>query len=906
MTLAAGTRLGPYEIVAPLGAGGMGEVYRARDGRLQREVAIKVLPATFAADPERLARFTREAQTLAALNHPNIAQIHGLEESGETRALVMELVEGEDLAARIARGAIPLDEALDVARQIADALDAAHESGIIHRDLKPANVRVRPDGTVKVLDFGLAKALDPTTSTGGAGAPTLANSPTLTQHATQLGVILGSAAYMSPEQARGRAVDRRADIWAFGAVLFEMLTGQRAFEGEEITDVLASVLKTEPDLDVVPAETPPAVRRLLRRCLEKDPRRRLSSIHDARLELDEREAATPAAGTAEPPASRRPSSRTILAAVVATAVVTALASWLALRSGAAGGARSGAAAVARFSLLPPPGESFYADSTGVAISPDGRKVAALVGNATRVGTTLWVRSLDSPAIRPLESGEEAQGPFWSPDSRRIGYFSSRELKIISADGGRPQVVCDAPNGRGAAWNRDDQILFAPDASGALYRVSANGGTPVAVTALDSARGEWSHRSPQFLPDGDHFLFAVLPARNGRFDIYASSLANPSERTLIGELESTPIYVEPGWLLFSRRGVLTAQRFDTRALRLEGDAVALGDEPTMVSDPAFSYTAAPVTSSAADGTLAYVSAGANRTRAFWLGADGRPPADGADLPLPPGPYSALAISPDGALAALVRSVSPVESAIWLVELARGGGTPFSVGGGRNDAPVWSPDGSRIVFASDRDGPQNFYMKQLGAGGPELPIYSSPAMFKNPESWSADGRWILFQQLNPGSHQDILLLPADGKGEPVPFIANPARDFLTSPSPDGRWCAYVSEDSGQAQLYLTSFPEAGRRIQISRDGAFHSWWSRDGRELVWVDQDLERISRVEIRPAAGSSSLPQIGDPRRIFDLPPATIAVAPLPDFSRFLVLVPETHVIETVTVVQNWRAGLGK
>ncbi len=542
----------------------MGEVYRARDSRLQREVAIKVLPEQLASDPERLARFTREAQTLAALNHANIAQVHGLEESGDIHALIMELVEGEDLAQRIARGPLPLDEALPIARQIADALEAAHDSGIVHRDLKPANIRIRPDGTVKVLDFGLAKALEPTSTATGPAA--LMNSPTLTQQATQLGVILGSAGYMAPEQARGRPVDRRADIWAFGVVLYEMLTGRRAFEGEEITDVLASVLKSDPDLGSIPADTPASVRRLLRRCLVKDPRQRLSSIRDARLELDELE---PASGGVAPSlasvSASAPPRVARLAPFLAVALVSVLATaavaWMMMRSSPP---PADASVLSRLSITAPPGKTLFADTSGISLSPDGRKIAFLVGTIVGAQNELWVRSLDSTTAQRIESGDEVQFTFWSPDSRRLGFFTTGHLKTVAAEGGRAQILAATEGGRGADWNRADQILYAPAPEGPLMRISANGGDPVAVTTLDTARGESSHRFPAFLPDGDHFLFAALPARGGKFEIYASSLSEPAKRTRIGAMESAPRWINTGWLLFARRGILAVQRFDPDA------------------------------------------------------------------------------------------------------------------------------------------------------------------------------------------------------------------------------------------------------------------------------------------------------------------------------------------------------
>ncbi len=882
MSLTTGSRLGPYEITGAIGAGGMGEVYRARDTKLNRDVAIKVLPEAFARDAERLARFTREAQTLAALNHPNIAQIYGIEE----RAIVMELVEGEDLSAVISRGPMPLAEALPIARQIADALEAAHEQGIIHRDLKPANVKVRADGTVKVLDFGLAKAMDPA---GASGADAM-NSPTLTARATQMGMILGTAAYMAPEQARGRAVDRRADIWAFGVVLYEMLTGRRAFEGEDISITLASVLKEDVRWQALPADLPLPLRRLLRRCLEKDPRKRLSAIGDARLELDEHEpdAVTPAATRMPAPPSLFARLWPALAGVLVTAAVAALV-WPSSRT-------ASTADLARLSILPPPGAELYPDSNGVAISPDGTMVAFVVGSVTQA-PELWVRSLDSMTVRRLDDANGAELPFWSPDSRRIGFFTRTKLKTIAASGGRAEVLCDAPNGRGAAWSPANIIVFAPDASGALFRVPASGGTPEPVTTLDAAKKEFGHRFPVFLPDGDHFLFAALPGKGGKFDIFAGSLTDTS-RTFVGSMESAPVYAEPGWLLYARQGVLAAQPFDPGTRTISGDPVPLEDEPTNILNPATSFTAGRATSISRTGSLAYFSLPSVNTAATWYDANGQ---STGTLNLPLGQYEAAAISPDGAHAVVVRSTSPSESALWLVDLARGSASPLSTGRGRNDAPVWSPDGKRVAFAADRDGPQDLYVKSIDDASPEQPLFRSEVLFKNPSAWSADGQWIVVTQSDADTSRNVWLLPASG-GDLKSLVRGPTRDYGGPISPDGRWIAYRSEATGRVELYVQSFPEPSRRVQVSQQGVSNVWWTRDGRHLVFLDGNLRNLWRVDVEPGATFRASP----PKRIATLPPGIVWVDAMPDRQRFLALAPERTGIGSVTVVQHWRAALDK
>jgi eukaryotic-like serine/threonine-protein kinase len=572
MPLAPATRLGSYEIVAPLGSGGMGEVYRARDLKLNRDVALKVLPDTFASDPERLARFEREAHKLAALNHPNIAAIYGVEESSGVRALVMELVEGETLAERIAAGPVPIPEALAIARQIAVALEAAHEHGIIHRDLKPANVKATPEGVVKVLDFGLAKVAE---EPSAAGNPTL--SPTLTLQATRAGVILGTAAYMSPEQARGAAADRRADIWAFGVVLFEMLTGRQSFPGETTSDILAGVLRAEPEWSALPAATPHGVRKLLKRCLERDRKQRLQAIGEARIAIDECLAHPEA-----PPAaivSHTKSRERVAWIAAALAAATALTvSAMHFRE------KPPDVRTFRFSVFPPDKATFGDLSTtgAVMVSPDGAQLA-FVGAGQGANPELWLRPLDSLTAHPLAGTTGATYPFWSPDSRYLGFFAEGKLKKVAVNGGPPQTSCEATNGRGGSWSRGksgaEVIVFAPDATGGLFLVSAAGGEPVTLTALDSSLQQNSHRQPEFLPDGRHFLFVATssqPEKNAIFigDVEAKPATAGARRLMAGD--SRPLYAPPGYLLFVREKNLMAQPFDAASVQFTGDIFPIVD------------------------------------------------------------------------------------------------------------------------------------------------------------------------------------------------------------------------------------------------------------------------------------------------------------------------------------------
>ena len=897
-----GDSLGPYRVVSELGVGGMGEVYRAHDAKLNRDVAIKILPDVFAHDTERVARFTREAQTLASLNHPNIAQIYGVIEEDQpahVHALVMELVEGDDLSVLIARGPMPLTEALPIAKQIAEALEAAHEQGIVHRDLKPANVKVRADGTVKVLDFGLAKAAAPD---GAAASADAMNSPTLTARGTQVGLILGTAAYMAPEQARGKAVDRRADIWAFGVVLYEMLTGRRAFDGEETSDILAAVLRQDVDWTALPADTPAGVRRVLRRCLERDPRKRLGAIGDARFDLDETEPVRP-----EPSAQRSaPHTRAAAPSLVARlwpalagAALTAAIAALVWPSPA----RQPAPILARLGILAPPGASFYPDTNGVAISPDGTMVAFIVGDAGRADGQLWVRSLDSMTSRRIEGGDGAANLFWSPDSRRIGFTTTQgKLKTIAASGGPADVLADAPNARGAAWTASNLIIFAPDASGPLYKIPATGGTPVAVTKVDAARREYGHRFPTLLPDGEHFLYASLPSRNGQFDIYAGSL-NDNSRVLVGSMAASPVYAEPGWLLYARQGVLVAQPFDAKSLKTTGDPVLLDDEPSCIMEPRDSWTAGRSVSISSTGSLAYYSAPSPNTTVEWYDTTGRTLGT---VDVPAGHYDTVAVSPDGTHAAMVRSMSPSESTIWLVDLVRGGALPLSSGRGRNDRPVWSPDGRQVAFAGDRDGAQNLFVKTVGDSVPEQLVFSSDVIFKSPEAWSPDGRWLIVGQLDPATAQNAYALPVPGGAALKPLVTGPDRDFPGPVSPDGRWLAYFSNETGRFELYVQSFPDGGNKLQVSQAGARAAWWTRDGRQLLFVGVDSRSLWRADVTLAPASGGRLTIGAPTKTASFPSEIRSIDATPDRQRLLALSPERTGAGSITVVQNWHAALVK
>ena len=889
MSLAPGQRLGPYEVVGILGAGGMGEVYRARDAALNRDVAIKILPDPLANNSEQLTRFTREARTLAALNHPNIAYIHGLEHSSSVRALVMELVEGEDLSQVMARGPMPPAVAVPIARQIAEALEAAHEQGIVHRDLKPANVKVRPDGTVKVLDFGLAKGLGP----DGVVAAIGAESPTLTSAGTDRGVILGTAAYMAPEQARGRAVDKRADIWAFGVVLYEMLSGARAFGGQSFSDILAAVLREEIDWSKLPGATPPRLRQLLERCLAGDAKQRLRDIGEARIALAsiERGGPEPTANTSN---DRRPWRERVAWTAAALALMTA-AVLLVQRLGSAD-ETSSSSHVSRLSILPPPGMSLNPDSTNVAISPDGRMVAIVVGRGISIENQLWVRSIDSTVARRIEGGDGVSLPFWSPDSTRIGFFADRKLKTVAVAGGPAEIVCEAPFGRGGTWNRANVIVFARDASGPLYRVSANGGTATPVTALDAARDETGHRFPSFLPDGDRFLFAAMPGSNGAFEIFAGSLKDPAIRTLVGSLENAPVYAEPGWLLFARNGVLAAQPFDVNALRLTGEAVSLGDQPG-VARAGVAYDAGPRVSASTVGSLAYFQPPPVDTTLQWLDVQGKA---SATLNVPAGRYGGVAIAPDGTKAVLVRHESPTSSNLWLIDLTRGSAGPLTSGSGRSKSPVWSPDSKRILFAIEDGGRSTLFDKTLSdaSSGRKVIEFSDPSA--EPHGWSRDGASILFSKVVPGTKWDVYRIPASGSGAQEPVVNGPGVEVGGKESPAGGWIGYFSDETGRLEVFVKSLAPSGPKLQVSTGGVQHGWWTADGKHLLFLkgDDTLWRVA-VDLNAAA-----PGIGPPEQLATFP-SVVAMDLAPTGDRFLALVPERQGIGAVTVVQSWRSALG-
>ena len=874
-----GQQIGPYSVLSKLGAGGMGEVYRARDSKLNRDVALKVLPAFLAGDPERLGRFRREAQVLAALNHPNIGHIYGFEDSGSMPALVLELVEGPTLADRILRGPMPVGDALQIARQIVDGLEAAHEQGVIHRDLKPANIKVKDDGTVKVLDFGLAKAL---ATQGAAGSEAALNSPTMSARATEMGMILGTAAYMSPEQAKGKTADQRADVWAFGVVLFEMLSGKQVFTGETASEVMASVMKEEPDWSQLPSNLSPALRRLLRRCLEKDPKKRMSAMSDVRLELNEKDiAVADAAAVAGAPGSKL----MLLAATAVGAVVTAI-GFLASGSWQASAPER---APARVAVLGPEGVSQVFDASESAISPDGRTL--VFSAADRDGRSrLWIRPLDSLEARALDGTETAIQPFWSPDSSQIAFFAGGKLKKVPALGGTIEELCAARDARGGAWGSQNIIVFAPSNAGALMTVSGNGGEPKPATALDAARGETGHRFPSFLPDGRHFLFAALPMKNLQFDLFVGSLDDTTVRTPVGTAEGAAVYADPGYIIFPRKGVLFAQPFDAANRRTTSEPVAIGDAPSATGGL---YSAGRAVTASSTGTLAYLGDRLPDTDLVWLNRNG---VETGRLSAPEGRYQELAISPDGKRAAIVRFTTQADTDIWMADVARGGATRFTTERALNIDVVWSPDSTRVVFAADTAGPRDLFIKPASGATLEKSLYASPALFKDSVGWSPDGKFVMFEELNPKTQDDIWMLPTDG-GAPKVYLQTPYNEGYPTFSHDSKWVAYTSDESGRMEIYVDAFPEPRHKIKVSQNGAIKAWWRGDSKELVFVNADNRSVSTVDVTLGATLT----IGAPKKLFDLAKAPAAISFTRDHSRALVALPKSDIlVSRMTLVFDW------
>jgi len=835
-----GTTLSHFTITDKLGEGGMGEVYRAQDTTLGREVALKVLPEAFARDAERMARFQREAQVLASLNHQHIASIHGLEEDGGKKFLVLELVDGETLEERIGRGRIPLQEALPLAMQIAKALEAAHVKGIIHRDLKPANVKLTPEGEVKVLDFGLAKAL-----TGDPGSsdsqPDLAESPTLTAAMTAVGVLLGTAAYMSPEQARGKAADRRADIWAFGVVLLEMLTGHKTFPGDTATDVLGGIVHKEPDWEDLPRETPAPIRTLLERCMRKDPSRRLHDIADARIVLEDYLEDPTAAVEASVTRQPRPAWRAALPwFVTGLAVIAAAALGISLRGGKPAPPLRLEVEVAREDLYIPLGAA-------AVLSPGGHQIVYVSGDETFA--ELHLRALDQLNSTKLTAGASTNtpyNPFFSPDGQWVGFVSATEMKKIPVSGGTPITLCRVNRSRGATWLEDDTIVFAPNPSSALMRISGSGGAPEPLTTLDETQGELTHRWPQALPGGKAVLFTSYNQTLGNFDdaTVEAVMLDSGERKIIHRGGYYARYSPSGHLLYVNDGTIFAVPFDPKRLEVKGSPVpVIQGLATSSSEGGAQY------SFSNDGTLAYISGEGALPEypILWVDRDGRT----SSLWQVPGTYGQPRLSPDGGRLAL-SVLRDEELDIWVYDLKRGVATRLTFDEGYDGDQVWSPDGEYIVFSSDRDGGSNLYRKRAdGSGETERLTESTTSLWAS--SWSSDGKLLTGMALDKSF--DIWVMPTTDGAEPETFLASPFSEEFPMFSPDGRWIAYVSNESGRGEVYVRSYPPGGGKWQVSDGGGGQPLWSGDGRELFYRTDDGVMVADIEVSGDTFRAGKPQ---------------------------------------------------
>ena len=874
MALASGTKLGSYEITSAIGAGGMGEVYQAHDAKLGRDVAIKVLPEAFAHDPERLSRFQREAKMLASLNHLNIATIHGLEQSNGTSYLVMELVSGETLAERIKRdGAVPIEEALKIAVQIAEALEAAHEKGIIHRDLKPANVKLTPEGKVKVLDFGLAKAF-----AGDATDSNPSESPTLSRAATMQGVILGTAAYMSPEQARGKAVDKRTDIWAFGCVLYELLTGKQAFQGEDVTEILAAVVKTEPDWSQLPQASPSTIRALLHRCLQKDRRQRLHDAADVRIEIED---ALSASASTTPVASevrQNPTWRWVLVTALALVIGATIAGFTVWKLRPAERLPD----VTRLLVGVAPAEGLQTAAQGLvsagrgrptrtamALSPDG-KYLVFVGFQSGK-RQLYLKAMDQLEATPIPGTEGSDSPFFSPDGQWIGFYQGvvevgaiGELKKVPLSGGPPVTLCKTPPMYGVSWGPNDIIVFAGERGGGLSRISASGGTPQLLTTVDLKKGEYSHRLPQMLPGGQAVLFTVQKA-DRRWDdaqIVVKSLVSGEQKVLI-ENGTDARYVSTGHLVFARSGTLMAVPFDVARMTISGGPIGIIEgvmqdvnSPTGIGD-----TGAAQFSVSGSGTLVYLAGGTfPGTDQLMVWVDRTGATEPIPVLVPQGAYLVPRISPDGRQ--LTFYTAGIDTNVWIYDLSRGALSRVTTEG-VNKFPIRTPDGQRVTFSSTTAGPGNLFWK-LTDGSGKAERLTTDEHVQIPSSWSPDGKTLAFlQQIGP-NNWDIWTLSFDnGSAKVRPFLETPFFEEHAEFSPDGRWLAYASNESGRNEIYVQPYPGPGGRQQVSTQGGREPAWAHNGRELFYKAQgtnDAMKMMAVEVTLGTRLTA----GPPRVLFE------------------------------------------
>jgi len=896
MTLASGRQLGPYEILAPLGAGGMGEVYRARDTKLDRDVAIKILPDSMTRDADRIARFEREAKVLASLNHPNIGAIHGFETAEARKFLVLEYVEGETLAHRLKAGALPVDEALAVSKQMAEALEAAHEKGIVHRDLKPGNVMIRPDGTVKVLDFGLARAMtDDSTSVAGISDSPTVTTPVRAYSPTIPGVIMGTAGYMSPEQARGRPVDKRSDIFSFGCVLYEMLAGAQPFAGETVTDSLGAILHREPDWALFPPNTPARIRDLLSNCLVKDRKNRLHDIGDARLEIERAAHEGPSASWIAPPRRGREVAAWLVAVL---GVAAAVGVWLMRPTASTAPDQR----VIRFTIPAPPGTALNPESVNAVISPDGRSLAFIAVEPGRP-VRLWVRDFDAVTSRILEGTEGAAMPFWSPDCRSIAYFANGALYRIAAQGGPIQRLADAPGGRGGDWSETGVILFAPFANGPLHVVAQSGGISSTATELDPTLRETGHRFPQFLPGGRRFLYASVALRNDRgwkeYTSIGSLDSKETRRVCIADSRAT--FAVGGWILFDRAGTLYAQKFDVTTGVTSGEELATAIRP----DGQINFGGHFAVSCSRTGVVACPIGGQVKAICVEVGPGGQVVRT---LSAKPETYEYLRVSPTGEFLAAITTPNKNTAELRLFDLTR------DVSSRLVDDPLvneccWSADGKWVYYCSDRTSRDIFRCSVTGAGQPEL-VHETGNLWATPKDVSADGRLVIFDMLDPKNGRDLWVLDTDSKAIRA-LAAEACNEFGALLSPDGRLVAIATDESGKPELYVQNFPEARARVRVSLSGitcadagspssaAFR--WSKDGSSIIFLDADGRTIRSAAITEAPAIRA----AKPEQVMQLPPDLSRVEIAPDGKSVFAVTPaQGQAPCSISVTLNWMEEL--
>ena len=888
MKIESGQQLLHYRLIEKIGEGGMGVVWKAIDTTLDREVAIKVLPDMVAASPERLARFEREAKVLASLNHPNIAAIHGLEEVDGDHFLVLELIEGEDLAERMGRGAIPVDEALRLAAQIAEALEAAHENQVVHRDLKPANVKLTPDGRIKVLDFGLAKVWAP-----DASDSSLSFSPTITAAMTQAGVILGTAAYMSPEQARGQDVDKRSDIWAFGVLVYEMLVGVQLFAGETATDILGAIVHRKPEWESLPKNTPPGLVRLLKRCLTMELPERLRDIGEARYALahldDEvlAESATPKETKTAWPWKLAAGLFFLLSAIL---IATAVFSGNAPRE------------VLQVSIEPPEGQRVMsiAERGGqVRISPDGGSIT-FVAQDEAGETQVWVRPLDARNARAVPGTEGGSRPFWSPDSRSIGFFAGGKLRRVSLDGGGSLTVADATSGRGADWSAAGIIVFAPTPGAKLQRVSAAGGQAVDVTLFAEEKNgrESSHREPRFLPDGEHFLYLAQSSEVSGWKVFVGNVDGAAGH-FVTTTTGGAFYAE-GYLLTLQGTTLVAQKFDADSFVLSGDPMPVAENITI--DPNFGIG---VFSAGPRGLLAYESGSTVNQKLTWVSADG---VDEQAFGMADN-YEQFDLSPDASRVAVTIQETDGLRDVWILDLKRGTRTRLTFSSKdqpqEHGEPLWSPDGKWIAYISNRSGNWDVYRKPTdGVGKEELLISAEEDLWCY--DWSQDGKYILYghEIEEHNNAEDLIAFPVSGDGEPIRVTNAPFHEWPGVFSPDSRWVAYDSPESGQREIYVVPFPGLEGRWQISAEGGRYPRWSPDGSRLYFWSH-----SRLMMAPVQGQGSTFEVGVVEEVLKVSwgAASETWAIHPDGDKFLVLAPDGQLGNvSISLFLNWQDELGR